>query len=253
MRLRGLYARPSRVSRVEDCHFYHVMDIPGVGLVGGDWDLRGREDDYLGHVELAGRRVLEIGPASGYLTFFMESQGADVVAVELAPDADWNMVPHARLDLDQIRADRRPIMDGLRNGFWFAHERHGSRARVYYGQAHDLPAALGRFDVALLSAVLLHVRDPMLVLEQVARLAESIVVVDLHAPELGEGPVMRFEPAPDSGNWDTWWRMTPQFVVQALGVLGLDDATVGFHEQRHVAEGGDYPMPMFTVVARRAG
>lgn len=84
----GLYARPRRVASVEECHFYHAMEIPGVGLVGEDWDLRGGEDDYLGHVELEYRRVLVIGPASGFLTFFMESRGADVVAVELAPDLE---------------------------------------------------------------------------------------------------------------------------------------------------------------------
>src|SRR5215208_3579534 len=78
----------------DDCHFYHWMEIPGHGLVGGDWDLRGAEAEYLGHVALAGLRVLEIGPASGGLTFHMESQGAEVVAVELPPGGGWDTVPH---------------------------------------------------------------------------------------------------------------------------------------------------------------
>jgi len=40
-----------------DCDFYHTVDIPDHGVVQGQWDLRGREADYLGHVPLAGRSV----------------------------------------------------------------------------------------------------------------------------------------------------------------------------------------------------
>jgi hypothetical protein len=69
------YASP-RSPALHSCDFYHVMDLPGVGQVGGQWDLRGRVDDYLGHVELRGKRILEIGPASGFLTVEMEKRGA---------------------------------------------------------------------------------------------------------------------------------------------------------------------------------
>ena len=55
----------------------------GVGKIIGLWDLRQTVDDYLGRIDFAGKRVLEIGPASGFLTIEMERRGADVVAVEL--------------------------------------------------------------------------------------------------------------------------------------------------------------------------
>ena len=41
-------------------------------------------------------------------------------------------------------------MEGLRNGYWFAHERLGSKARVHYGNVYDLPDELGHFDIAVL-------------------------------------------------------------------------------------------------------
>jgi O-methyltransferase len=226
------------------------MEIPGHGLVGGEWDLRGSEEAYLGNVELAGRRVLEIGPASGFLTFYMESRGAEVVAVELGPDAEWDVVPNPRLDLDRIQADRRAVMERLRNAFWFAHERLGSRANVHYGSAYAIPAGLGRFDLAVMGSVLLHVRDPLRVVEQCARLADAVVVTDLHVPELDGTPTAQFVPAPDSDQWDTWWRMSPELVVRFLAVLGFGEMAVSHHEQLHIAAGQEYPMPMFTVVAR---
>ncbi|MGD0595645.1 MAG: hypothetical protein ABSB54_18395 [Acidimicrobiales bacterium] len=132
MQPKRIYARPVHVDRIENCYFHHVMEIPGCGLVGSDWDLRGGVDDYLGHVDLSGKRVREIGPATGFLTFEMESRGAEVVAVELGPDSSWDVVPHALIDRRAVNADRQAIMVKVRNGYWFAHERFGSSGAVFY-------------------------------------------------------------------------------------------------------------------------
>lgn len=59
------------------------MDIPGYGGVEGEWDLRKGVKEYLGNVDFKGKRVLEIGTASGFLCFYMEGQGAEVVAYDL--------------------------------------------------------------------------------------------------------------------------------------------------------------------------
>ena len=80
----SVYAEPRTVTDLEECYFYHSMEIPGYGLVEGPWDLRGGVDDYLGNVDLNGKRVLEVGTASGFLCFTMEGRGADVVAYDLS-------------------------------------------------------------------------------------------------------------------------------------------------------------------------
>src|SRR6516164_8364027 len=77
-----VYAQERVVAGIDGCFFYHVMDLPGIGTVGQDWDLRGRVDDYLGNIELAGKRVLDVGTASGFLTFEMERMGAEVVSLD---------------------------------------------------------------------------------------------------------------------------------------------------------------------------
>ena len=248
----ALYATPRRVARVEDCRFYHSMEIPGHGVVSGDWDLRRSEDSYLGGVDLAGRRVLEIGPASGFVTYHMESRGAEVVAIELGSDDEWDMVPHAGLDLERIRVERVPVMERLRNGFWFAHERFGSTARVHHGPAYDLPPALGRFDLAVMASVLLHTRDPLRVMEACARRADNLVITDLHVPELDGMPVARFAPEVGSDNWHTWWHLSPELVTRLLAIMGFHELEVSYHEQTHIGGGREIPMPLFTVVASRA-
>lgn len=75
----GLFARrPGSITG--DAKFYHTMKIPGRGLVTGPGDLRAGLDAYLGRVDYLGRTVLEIGPASGFVTFSLEQRGATVVA-----------------------------------------------------------------------------------------------------------------------------------------------------------------------------
>jgi len=255
-----LYAAPLVVESTADCNFYHVMDVPGEGVVrgpsdcvaGAQFDLRGGEDDYLGHAPLGGRRVLEIGPANGFLTFYMESQGANVVAVELGPEAEWDTVPHARLDLAAIREERRHTMERLRNGFWWAHKRMGSRAQVHYGDVYALPDDLGDFDLAVIAAVLRHTRDPFRIVAGCARHAETVVITEMCFPELGGTPVLRFVPTRESAIWDTWWDFSPDVLVNLLGVLGLDQSTVTYHNQRLLVNDVEHSIPFFTLVGSRS-
>src|SRR5438309_1427223 len=55
-----LFAEP-RSAPLDQCVWYHVMDVPGVGITDGPWDLRGKFSDYIGGVPVAGKSVLDIG------------------------------------------------------------------------------------------------------------------------------------------------------------------------------------------------
>ena len=92
----SVFAPPRLVTRLEDCVFYHTQDVPGYGTVPGPWDLRGHVDEYLGGVTLRGKRVLELGTASGFLCVEMEKRGAEVVAFDLSEDYDCDVVPFGR-------------------------------------------------------------------------------------------------------------------------------------------------------------
>src|SRR5436309_2145169 len=103
----SVFARPRTVSSVEDCYFYHSMNIPDHGEVTGEWDLRGREKEYLGNVDLAGKTVLEIGTASGHLCFWMEHQGAEVVGYDLSENEEWDIVPYSTRDFSEYVQGRK--------------------------------------------------------------------------------------------------------------------------------------------------
>ena len=252
-----LYETPQRVASKDECDFYHTTDIPGIGLVAGQWDLRGGVEEYLGAYDFRGKRVLEIGPATGFLTFHMEKTASEVVAVELPMDRNfWNAVPYEKLGLSRRRVDRWTDSEirffehiaRIRNGFWFCHERFGSRAKVYNGSSENLPDTLGEFDVALLSAILLHARSPVSILESCARLVnETIIITEKHYPHLGDQGVCALVPTVENNAWDTWWLFTPRFFTQFLEVLGFTEHQVTFHQQQAF----DDTQEMFTIVSSR--
>lgn len=252
---RRLYAKPPVIPPDAPVHWYHSMDLPVSGEVTGEWDLRPTVDAYLGGVDFRGKRVLEIGPASGYLTFEMERRGADVVAVELPPGAPFDMVPFGSVDQDALLAEQGASLLPLHNGFWRAHAELGSRARVHHGDAMRLPSRLGTFDVSIMTAVLQHLHDPVgVVTACAARTDEVIVITDQDATAYTgreiDAPVLELFPAPERVTPFTWWALRPRFFEVLLGVLGFEQVATTRHDDRYVHE--DRLITTFTVVGRRA-
>ncbi|MDM7991813.1 MAG: class I SAM-dependent methyltransferase [Candidatus Fermentibacter sp.] len=247
------------VPAITDCHFYHTMDVPGHGLVHGEWDLRGREEEYLGGVDVSGKRVLELGTASGHICFWMERMGAAVSALDLSGDQEWDMVPYHGLDLGRRIADRQSHIERLNNGFWFAHAAFGSKARVHYGSVYDMPEDAGQFDIATMGSILLHLRDPFLALQRLSgHVGETIIVTDMR-PGLKcrvfdrIGGFLGIRPLyflPDAGRCepiDTWWRLSPGLIAEFLGIAGFPDVRITRHRQKLQ----DREIEMFTVVGSR--
>jgi hypothetical protein len=268
-----VYASPRNVTQLSDCYFYHTMDLPGFGLVEGEWDLREGIADYLGHVDFRGRRVLEVGTASGLLCFHMERCGADVVAYDLSSNQSWDIVPFAQGDTPDVAHGRKHHIDRINNSYWLAHRVLKSQARVVYGTVYNVPQEIGAVDVATFGSILLHMRDPFLALQNVLSLTrEAVVVTEICAPEygslarlravLGRAPLKRarwladslrprgLEFRPDFATQEpkeTWWHFTPQPIIRMLGVLGFSRTTLTYHTQKWQRS----PVELFTVVGYR--
>lgn len=245
-----MYATPKQVDDLNDCVFYHTVDIPKQDVIEGFFDLRDNIKDYLGHFSFAGKRVLEIGPGSGFITSYLESQGAEVVAVEVPEDFIWDIVPQNDAIRSQWTAERREIMQKLKNSFWFTHSRLNLNAKVYYGNAAALPDALGTFDVVLLGAILLHNRDPLTIIENCARLCNgTIIIVEQVIESLARvsSPIMRLAPSRENKILDTWWHFTPELLTRFLNIMGFAKTEVNHHSQIYKG----HEVPFFTIVAQR--
>ena len=243
---------PPRDVKLEDCDFYHSFTLSGRD-VNGHWDLRDNWEPYLGHVNFSGRSVLEIGPASGFLSFCMESAGAQVTALEPPMSHLWDVVPSQGIDLVAWRNGFSRQIERVRNSFWYAHAELKSSVRMIEVDPYQMTDTIGNFDIGLLAAVLLHCRRPFDLLESVAaRTRKTIIVTEVYNASLGEQAACAFLPHRGVDQVDTWWHFTPQFFVSALGLLGFTEARVIFHTQRQPSVEGRI-VELFTVVCEKPG
>jgi SAM-dependent methyltransferase len=220
------YADPMPVSGPAECYFYHSLNLPEFGEIKGHWDLRDVATAYLGNVDYEGKRVLDVGTASGFLTFEMEKMGADVVSFDIDDGANWDVVPHfaIRNRLNQIRIAQRASDIMLKKGYWLSHGQLKSKAKVVYGNIYDMPKDMGAFDVVFYGMIVGHLRDVFQALYNGARLCTDTMIVTSMFAE-GEQPVAKFWPKPeDSSNYaiKSWWGLNIGVMRAMLGVLGFE-------------------------------
>jgi hypothetical protein len=247
------------------------MELPGYGLIQGEWDLRNHIDEYLGFVPLKGKRILEVGTASGYLCFEMERRGAEVVAYDLSENDSWDVVPYGGVITDEQIEDRKRTIRGVNNAWWLSHGALKSRARVVYGPVYSIPEKIGPVDIATFGSILLHLRDPFLALQKASALTEEAIIVTdlmsivprqiyfpfrllprairritvnriLYAPLFMPKPEKKFP-------WDGWWGLTPELVERFLQILGFTDTKITYHQQKYTFK--PKLVNLFTVVGRR--
>ena len=123
--IKDIYAAPRDITDIRECFFYHTVELPNHGLMRGEWDLRGGVDSYLGGAVLAGKRVLEIGTANGFLCFEMEKRGAEVVAYDLSEEDEWDIVPYGGIITPEMSQSRRALIKKINNAWWLTHRLNG--------------------------------------------------------------------------------------------------------------------------------
>ncbi|MGD8804568.1 MAG: hypothetical protein PVH65_01870 [Chloroflexota bacterium] len=261
MREQEIFAKPRVVTSLDECVFYHSMDIPGYGLAEGMWDLRPNVAKYLVVKDLKDKRALDVGTASGYLSFYMESQGAEVISFDLSPNHEADVVPFAGYDVDERISNMQSWLDQIRNGYWLAHQALNSQAKVVYGNIYDLPVEIGPVDIAVYGSILLHLRDPFLALQNGLRLARETVIISepisnwinflrYILPRRRYSNTCLFVPDARLGEpRTTWWYISPAAIRSFIAVLGFGRSKTTFHFQNSIETGKR--MLYYTVVGHR--
>lgn len=237
----------------EECDFYHTMEIPGHGKVSGQWDLRENIDIYVGNTDFHGKRVIEIGPASGFLTNYMETKGAEVVSIEIPISQGWDIVPRPN-QKDDLLKSRQEHMRRLQNSFWFLHNATKMKSKVIYSNVNDVPNSIGKFDIAMIASILLHSRDPIGILCKCAELTTNRIVITelLLNPQEQLNPENRYiklVPNVQNNVSDIWYQISPQVLVDLLMVLGFSKFEFFTHNQLYDVVNSQ--APHYTIVADR--
>jgi SAM-dependent methyltransferase len=220
------FATPMAVAGVSDCVFYHSMDLPISGSQEGHWDLRGRFDDYTARISVCGKSVLDVGTASGFLSFEAEKRGAKVVSIDASTARYWDRVPfmesmHA-LNYDGWLEKAEKYLDDIKRSYWLAHRELKSANRVYYGNAYELPSELGRFDIVVVGQILVHLRDVVRAISSIAARCEDTLVI-------AEGMIENSEPvsywlarAGHPENDYSFWHHSTGLYRELLSILGFE-------------------------------
>jgi tRNA (mo5U34)-methyltransferase len=116
---------------------------PGM-FTGGKVDVKRTMDYYLSNASIKkvkDKRILDIGTWDGGFSFYLEKQGATVVALD--------------------------VMDPEKNGFNALKEILDSKVEFHRMSVYDMnPQRLGFFDIILFSGVFYHLKHPLLALEK---------------------------------------------------------------------------------------
>jgi SAM-dependent methyltransferase len=274
----------AQLATLADGYFYHSIDLPGLPTIHGAWDLRPNVDRYLGSLDLAGKRVLEVGAANGFLSFEMERRGAQVVPYDLSPDILGDIMLPPGPARAEFEAQYRVVIGGLNRAWWHAQRAFGSALTLMHGTAYAVPGEVGEVDVTTFGSILLHLRDPYSALASAARLTRAcIVVTDLFLPPFHSDSrvgralqQLHIEPnaaARESGmifnpsrhrDPCTWWNFSPGAIRSLLSAVGFGRARTTFHRQLFRPDFSPWgpsaidaygktveSLPLFTVVAER--
>jgi hypothetical protein len=241
--------------RLNDCYIYHWFDLPDGRTIPGVYDLRKNWRTYLGNVDLKGQRVLEAGPASGFLTFKMEQAGADVVAFDVAPGISPDVMPTPGLDLDNVRQQFARDTRSVRAAWWYFHRQFASRSRAIYGNIYEMPKDIGTFDVSIMGAILLHLANPFAALTEVAKLTtKTMIVSDLYLRRMWSPfarAVMEINPHRGKCGPMAWWHISPKAVANMLHANGFEVKSMTVEKYNRTENGTSRMIKFFTIVAER--
>lgn len=226
-----VYEQPRQIENPEDCFFYHRTGRSELESLNSNWDLTDCVDEYLGNVDYSQQRVLDIGTASGFLTFEMEKRGAEVVSFDMPSSTNWNLVPHFALEetkQDEL-AKRALAHKRLQNAYWYLHGKLNSTAKVHYGNVYELPVELGNFDIVFMGMILGHLRDPFQAIYSASRLCKNRMVITNQADSKTSSwfkqpkqiPMAMFMPSREDVIGAAWWALSTECIERMLGTIGF--------------------------------
>ncbi len=245
-----IYVKPWPKPRLEDCYWYHTIDLPDGRTMQGEWDLRGKFADYIGHVPLRGKRLLDIGTANGFLTWEAERAGAEVVSFDLDHSRRQKLLPFKdsvfcidRAGSERVRED---FFNSMKRGYWYMYHTLGSSAKVYYGDIENLPRELGHFDVALFGSVLEHLPDHIQAIGTAALLTDTIIIVDPLYSSPEKTALFAGHANHPEANY-SFWRYSLEVYREVLAICGF--YIVNVTDGRYLFLGTNEEVERTTIVA----
>jgi len=221
------YQSPWPVPKKEDCYFYHSMTYPDGEEVSGSWDIRGLFSQYIGEYPIAGKTLLDIGTASGFLSFSAERAGAIVTGMDAATALEFRWLPVDGGDHFERRKQWREDFNlsnliRIKNSWWYGWHKFQSKSRVVYEPLEALYDWDERFDIVLAGAIVEHLSDPIVYIGGMARVAKKTVIIAFTEVVDSDEPFMRPLYGLNPQIPYLWWAISRGLYVKLFDNLGFD-------------------------------
>lgn len=223
--------------RVSKIGWYHTIDLGNGIVTPGFIDNRPTMHRFGLPEDMTGLRCLDIGTYDGFWAFEFERRGAsEVIAIDVDSPAEYDVprlhrqkiLEEANLKDDELRShwDEKGAHVGIQfpgDGFRLAKEILNSKVERKALNVYDLsPEKVGKFDVILISQLLLRLRDPQTVFENMFSVCKGIAVVgEPYEPDLeADGrPLSTFIGTSVLG---VWWGHSIQSMKRMMEVAGFE-------------------------------
>lgn len=235
------------------------MQFPDGEGVRGSWTIEDFKA-YIGGFDVNNKSVLDVGTASGYLTFHAEKAGATVTALDAASTHEFRHFPFGEsLSYQNIRSYRelweRQNLVPIKNSWWHARHKLGSNAKCVYApmtELYEWPEQM--FDVVMAGAIVEHLSDPVYAIGAWARLAKEAVLIPftdvLPVNDLMMRPIT---PLDDSRINYVWWHLSRGLYDKIFDNLGFDVHYTSARAEHHDSERGSEIATRPSIIALRRG
>ena len=191
---------------------YHSLELPDGTVIPGIIpvpNLRARLDAYPLPEDLRGKRLLDIGAASGWNSFEAERRGAEVVAIDCVEYEEFIIVKRLReskieyavIDIEELTPER-----------------------------------FGFFDYVLFFGVLYHLRHPLLALENVCAVTRGVAFIESYviddAPDPARCHLEFYETDELGGQIDNWCGPTTQCLLAMARSAGFPRVELKYVDAR---------------------
>jgi len=233
----------------DECLFYHTMTYSDGEKIPGVWEIPDFSD-YIGDYNITGKTILDIGTATGYLTFSAEKAGAaEVTGFDMLDSKEQRLIPYTDSP-HHLPADfsNSPIS----KSWWYGWHKNKSNARCIYASMPDLYECDTMFDVVIAGAIVEHISDPVFYIGAWAKVAQEAVIIPFTF--FCNDDDMFMKPA---STWDhpqlsyTWWMLSAGLYRRIFDNLNFD---VDFSKTTTAIwnrEEGSLIVERPTIIARR--
>ncbi len=223
---------------LEHYYWYHAVDLGNDLVTPGDYDFRAQIDSFGFPADLTGKRVLDVGSATGYFAFEFERRGAQVVSVELPSLDKWDVLSAEREGIVRdIAAEHRASTPEeaydrhLDGPFLFCHNQLRSKVKRCYSSVYDLTLAkVGgeKFDLVYAGDILMHLFSPLKALDVLSGLCRGSLVLTIETPFPGpaDQPLIAFRGLLNGTEGRTWWMPNRACAEHFLKRLGFESVGV---------------------------